>query len=400
MQSLTRTQLTELASKADFVGFGAGEFGEKTLGLLPGRFSYFVDNHYENFTNPWLGIEVAPPCKLAKEPHTTVVIICSEHYVAIERQIKAINSNLHCFLSPLLKDYELQRGIIECSQALLVSSYHVSGGLYLVNPRDRHVQLLVQGSFRGIAQANARLFACDSFGSVWEILQMNPFSTRCIFRPSEHCDAHGLTYWPKEDSLLMIQTRFDRIVKISLSTLESQQLFSGPRAATGSDRHHLNDLCLVEDTLFFSLFSPSGWWRQGILDGSICALDLRSQRVSTVMQGLAHPHSVRFIDGQLVVLDSSRGQILSGSNQRLATLPGFLRGLWGGNSIAYVGQSRHRRLELCRDSDNISLDSGVHVIDLSHRLSRFIPLPDLCDVYDITNLQDGDFWVDPKSKGV
>jgi hypothetical protein len=35
---------------------------------------------------------------------------------------------------------------------------------------------------------------------------------------------------------------------------------------------------------------------------------------------------------------------------------------------------------------SISMDSGVYVSDLSNKIYRFIKLPELCDIYDIIDL--------------
>jgi len=68
-------------------------------------------------------------------------------------------------------------------------------------------------------------------------------------------------------------------------------------------------------------------------------------------------------------------------------LQGFIRGLFLHDKIAYIGQSRNRMLnEANYYLSSISMDSGVYVSDLSNKIYRFIKLPELCDIYDIIDL--------------
>ena len=81
-------------------------------------------------------------------------------------------------------------------------------------------------------------------------------------------------------------------------------------ALAPEDRCHLNGLCVVNGrpkyvTAHGQSDEPGGW-RDGKSQGGVL-IDVESDEI--VLRGLAMPHSPRFYDGKLWVLDSGRGSI-------------------------------------------------------------------------------------------
>src|SRR5207244_4437067 len=67
-----------------------------------------------------------------------------------------------------------------------------------------------------------------------------------------------------------------------------------------------------------------------------------------ISRGLSMPHSPRWHDGRLWLLESGTGQLVlvdpaSGRRQRVAELPGFARGLALSGPYAFVGLSKIRK---------------------------------------------------------
>src|SRR5262249_40098357 len=85
-------------------------------------------------------------------------------------------------------------------------------------------------------------------------------------------------------------------------------------------------------------------WRANKPQGG-CVIEMRSG--ATISHGLSMPHSPRWHDGRLWLLESGTGQLVhvdpaTGRRQRVAELPGFARGLAFSGPYAFVGLSRIR----------------------------------------------------------
>ena len=119
-------------------------------------------------------------------------------------------------------------------------------------------------------------------------------------------------------------------------------------ALAPEDRCHLNGLCVVDDrTAFVTALGTTdnfGGWRANKKNGGVL-LDVASGEV--VARGLSMPHSPRWHDGRLWVLESGSGGIgcvdlATGKYQAMAVLPGFTRGLDFCGPLAFVGLSQVR----------------------------------------------------------
>jgi uncharacterized protein (TIGR03032 family) len=119
------------------------------------------------------------------------------------------------------------------------------------------------------------------------------------------------------------------------------------------DRCHLNGLVLAADgrgeirplfvTALGATDTPAGW-RERKKDGGVL-LDVSSGEV--VCCGLSMPHSPRWYDGRLWLLESGSGGIGrvdpgTGRYEQVAQLPGFTRGLDFCGQLAFVGLSQVR----------------------------------------------------------
>jgi uncharacterized protein (TIGR03032 family) len=111
-------------------------------------------------------------------------------------------------------------------------------------------------------------------------------------------------------------------------------------------------------------------WRADKPQGG-CMMDVASGEFVT--RGLSMPHSPRWHDGQLWVLESGTGSVArvdlaSGRRETIATLPGFTRGLALAGPYAFVGLSKIRAtsamdgVPLAERRDQ--LQCGIAVIDL------------------------------------
>jgi uncharacterized protein (TIGR03032 family) len=151
------------------------------------------------------------------------------------------------------------------------------------------------------------------------------------------------------DDLWVVNTRFS-----CLCTLDPDYSFV-PRwrppfisALAAEDRCHLNGLALVDGrprfvTALGATDTPGGWRADKSRGG--CLMDVPGSEV--LVRGLSMPHSPRWHDGRLWLLESGTGRLLSvGLATRrghvVAELPGFARGLALIGPYAFVGLSKIR----------------------------------------------------------
>jgi uncharacterized protein (TIGR03032 family) len=152
-----------------------------------------------------------------------------------------------------------------------------------------------------------------------------------------------------QGELWLVATNFS-----CLATLDAEHSFV-PRwtppfvtKLTNEDRCHLNGLCVVEDrvryvTALGETDEPGGW-RENKASGGVL-IDVASGE--TIISGLSMPHSPRWYDGRLWLLESGKGTLSvadpgTGSVETVAELPGFTRGLLFAGGLAFVGLSQVR----------------------------------------------------------
>lgn len=144
------------------------------------------------------------------------------------------------------------------------------------------------------------------------------------------------------------------------------------------DRCHLNGLAMVDnEPKYVSAVCKSDvvdGWRDRRHDGGVI-IDIQTNEI--MADGLSMPHSPRWFDGKLWVLNSGTGELgwfhpSDGAFNPVAFFPGFLRGLAFHNDHAFVTLSkpRHGRFEgLALDDKLKEKDAdawcGIQIVSLS-----------------------------------
>jgi uncharacterized protein (TIGR03032 family) len=177
-----------------------------------------------------------------------------------------------------------------------------------------------------------------------------------------------------DEGLWIVNTRFS-----CLATLDAEHSFVPrwrPPFVTGlaaEDRCHLNGLAVIDGApkyvTVLGTTDEAGGWRERKADGG-AILDVPSGEI--VSAGLSMPHSPRWHDGKLWVLESGRGKLAvvdpaTGARDDVAEVPGFARGLTFVGRYALIGLSRVREhtfdgLPLTRDRTE-PLQCGVWIVD-------------------------------------
>jgi len=272
--------------------------------------------------------------------------------------------------------------------SLLVSTYQANK-LLAVRAGRGGLSTLVRTFDKpmGLAVAGGRL-ALGTRKEIWFLRnapdiapRVEPAGTHdaCFVPRSAHVTGdiavHELA-WAGEE-LWVVNTRFS-----CLCTLNPAYSFVPrwrPPFVTGfsaDDRCHLNGLAVVDGrpkyvTALGEADTPHGWRADKPQGG--CLVDVDSGEVIT--RGLSMPHSPRWHDGRLWLLESGTGRLVrvdpaTGHRETIAELPGFARGLAMIGPYAFVGLSKIRPTS-AMDGVPLAerreqLKCGVAVVDL-HR---------------------------------
>jgi uncharacterized protein (TIGR03032 family) len=161
-------------------------------------------------------------------------------------------------------------------------------------------------------------------------------------------DIHEMAY-DRDGELWVVNTRFG-----CLCTLDAAHSFH-PRwrppfvsALAPEDRCHLNGLGMVQGrpryVTALGETDTAGGWRANKANGGLL-LDI--ERNDIVLRGLSMPHSPRWYQGRLWLLESGQGSLAAVDLQRhtwrtVAQLPGFTRGLDFVGPLAFIGLSQVR----------------------------------------------------------
>ena len=207
-------------------------------------------------------------------------------------------------------------------------------------------------------------------------------------------NTHDLAY--AADGLWLAATRLSCLARLS-AEYNLVPVWRPPFVSevAPEDRCHLNGLCVVDGrpkyvTCLGETDSPGAWRENKAMGGVV--LDVPTGEV--VLRGLAMPHSPRWHDGRLWVLNSGAGELLrvdaqAGRAEDVCALPGYLRGLALTGDVALVGlcQVRERHIfgGLPVQKRHESLVCGVAVVDLrtGRAVGRLTFTAGATEVYDV-----------------
>jgi uncharacterized protein (TIGR03032 family) len=178
------------------------------------------------------------------------------------------------------------------------------------------------------------------------------------------------------DALHIVNTRFSCICtldeKYSFRPVWRPKFIS---EIAPEDRCHLSGLAVdatgIRYVTALGETNTKDGWRPGKADGGI-VIDYRTNEI--ILRGLSMPHSPRLYAGQLWILDSGRGELLSidaaGQSQVRGRFQGFLRGLAFHDHFAFVGLSKIREKKtfgnLPIESMYPEFECAIYAIDLQN----------------------------------
>ena len=247
----------------------------------------------------------------------------------------------------------------ELGASLLVSTYQANK-LLAVRAAGSGLSTLVRTFDRpmGIA-VNGNKVALGTRSQVWVLRDAPDIAPRV-----EPAGQHDACYLPRtchvtgdigvhelawaDDELWVVNTRFS-----CLCTLHPDYSFIPHwrppfiTALTPDDRCHLNGLCVVDGrpryvTALGTTDTPGGWRADKPRGGVL--LDVPTGEL--LARGLCMPHSPRWHNGRMWLLESGTGRLLTadagGRCEPVAEVAGFARGLALAGRYAFVGLSKIR----------------------------------------------------------
>lgn len=248
---------------------------------------------------------------------------------------------------------------IGCS--LLISTYQ-AGKLIVARVDDGKINTHFR-SFHtpmGMAVQGNRL-AIGTFVHVWEMVNQPDVARKlkpegkhdaCFLPRSQHCTGnigiHEISY-DNAGELWIVNTRFSCLAKLrkdaSFEPVWRPKFISG---LASEDRCHLNGLGMVNGAPKFvtalGQTNTNAGWRPNKARGGVL-IDIPSNEFVTT--GLSMPHSPRWYDNRLWVLESGAGHLslvdqATGRLNVVCELPGFTRGIDFFGPIAFIGLSQVR----------------------------------------------------------
>lgn len=363
-------------------GAGQGHVVDESIALKP---AFIVDNNPDMQGSVYSGLEVKSPLVLDGKSNEYDIIVCTTSVREVGEQLASYgyiwgeNAKVAAALneSAVIADLEGEKFSFLISSGLPSTATSFSGGgIHLVKENGDYpdIETIYKGDTHGLVslEDGGFAFTCQGEGIVCLDSDFSVVSTipvRKGLRP------HGLKRY--KDIWVVVCSLGDCILGIDDN---AEEVFcyeiTSKITSYGSSQHHCNDLEIIGDIAYTSMFSVTGNWKRGIFDGGIVEIDLLNGDMKAINSDLTMPHNVTKVNDGLFVLDSFRGKLLGHNFTEIAQLPGFVRGFDSNRDYYFLGESKNRnfsRLDTGRSP--VSIDSRITIISKEYKFCRSIPLP-------------------------
>ena len=401
VEVVSKEKLIEISKTNNISFWGAGHIASKTyesVGITP---DFIFDNNPDIEGDKQLGTVVRKFNSLFLSK-VGYFIITSSSINEIVKQIQSYGFQSEKILvSPVLENvfrissFEEQNFDILFSSGLQSTSGENiigGGGLYRVKGKFDNFKLskILNSSTHSILRKDNKLICINEKKGITILNSKLKFEKS--FEVPKGYRPHGLDFCNELNIWVLACAHFDGILILDKNfNVVDEVLFSEQKNSFQySPQHHCNDLCIVGDKAYISMFSLTGNWKRGIYDGGIMIIDLRKKKpIGNIYSNLLMPHNIVFKQKNFWVLDSLRGNVIKGSEDIITSLPAFTRGfdiLKNGNLL--IGQSKNRNFTLIKNqSNNISLDTSIVVHDPNLSISKSLNLPSsVSEIHAIINL--------------
>lgn len=381
-------EINKLHAGRDIVLFGAGVTAGKTARHLDVKQRLIVDNNQNMWNSEQLNVKVCSPEELENGgSEKYFVIICTTSFVEVSDQLNKLNfiNGKDCIVSPILNDLRIIHELESIERSLLITSgvppedhdQH-GGGIYQLDVKgdNWHHKKVYSGTCYGIIKKDDTFVAIDDARGIVVLSKDYKVLNNRELHPGTR--AHGIAYSNDTQRYYIAASYLDKVLVFDDDFTELEPIsLSSKIDHLNEPCHHCNDVCVINQSLYVSMFSRTGNFKRDIFDGVVLEYDLVSgECLGTVIQDLWMPHNISFQSGSITVLDSLRGQLKVHNAQVIGQFPGFSRGLDYDGIYYYIGQSRNRNYSKYLGlSNNISIDTSVIIFDETTKVSRSLQLP-------------------------
>lgn len=393
-------EVLQLISGKRVIFFGSGEWVEKTLPYLNTKGDYIVDNNPYEHGQSLRGLAIRKPEILKKEnPDEIIIIITTTGFQEVSEQLigYGLMPGRHFIVSPSLKNYYAISRINnhDCTLLLTCSDQPNEvetrgGGLYSFQIGKNKLEKIISGNCHGLVDGPGCLYLVDDTVGV-RVLNRK-LEEQLTFPLPEKSRPHGIAYSPEKNLIMVVLSGRDSVGFFDAQNykLIDELHISDKWKHTSIAQHHLNDLCVNGNSIYLSMISSSGNWKRGVYDGAVIEIAMDNRKIlGPVVSDLWFPHSPTMIKGNLCYCDSNKGIVYNSTWKIISKFNGFVRGIAHDGEFYYVGQSMHRYIDRLQGaSDNISLDSGIFIIDESSKATKFFSIPQLTDIKTVAYMPD------------
>jgi hypothetical protein len=376
--------------------FGAGPISQKTARKLNHNYDFVVDNNPNMWDTNEKGKDVFNPESINGKKDEVFVVICTTSFIDVVKQLEGygFTPTVDFIISPILNDLRVISELENHKAKMLFTSGlpevddpQSGGGVYelVLDGHNHSYKKIYSGICYGLIKHNDTYITVDDkrgvivFDKDYNIIEEKALNHATRGHGIDYCKNNDQFYVVSSyrDSIIVLDSKFNQIDEISISHKFKD---------LGVPEHHCNDLCVVGNSLYASMFSYTGNYKRDVFDGVVIEIDLNTNKIlGPVMQDLWMPHNIMFLDGSLTVCDSLRGELKTNNARAVGRFPAFTRGLDFDGVYYYIGQSRNRNYSKNLGlSLNISIDTAIIVFDNITKASRTIQLPQkLSEIHSI-----------------
>lgn len=379
--------------------FGAGDIAQKTHKILDNfNVSHVVDNanNLINSKDKKINLDIKSPNSLVKKKSKFFIVICTTSYREVAEQLIQLDYKIEkdFIVSPILNDLNIIDELENINKKLIFSSGAPSlkdkkfgGGIYFLEIfADKwSYTKKIDGNCYGIIKFNDNFVGIDQKLGIFEF--DHDFKILRSKKLPSSSRPHGVSFSKKYNQFFVACSYLDSILILDKNFKVVKEIKISKKAINSNSAiHHINDCLYSNDSLYVSMFSETGNWKQDVYDGCICEINLKTKTVEKpILRNLWMPHNPKLVNGNFYVNDSLRGNLLGNNFNEIANFKGFTRGLAHDGRFFYVGQSKNRNFSRnIGVSNNISIDTGIVVYDELNKISRFLQLsPKLSEIHAI-----------------